>query len=120
MSLIFYTLFIFLNIQDGSHGKTVVQQQRSLLSKSIDHVSSGFTGMDDASNQEDNLSVEKSKVENMDNSLNQEMQEMKRIFKERESKLMTELQDAKDQSELLEFRVLELEEEQEKVYIYII
>lgn len=33
----------------------------------------------------------------------------------KESKLLTRLQDAKDQSELLEFRVLELEEELEKV-----
>ena len=47
--------------------------------------------------------------------MTQEIQEMKRIFKEKESKLLTDLQDAKDQSELLEFRVLELEEEQEKV-----
>ena len=54
------------------------------------------------------------------NSTAQELLEMKRSFKERESKLLTELQDAKDQSELLEFRVLELEEEQEKVCITII
>ena len=40
---------------------------------------------------------------------------MKRVFKEKEDKLTSELQDAKDQAELLEFRVLELEEEQEKV-----
>ena len=32
---------------------------------------------------------------------------------------MSELQDAKDQAELLEFRVLELEEEQEKVQVKI-
>ena len=43
------------------------------------------------------------------------MTEMKRLFKEKEEKLISELQDAKDQAELLEFRVLELEEEQEKV-----
>ena len=33
----------------------------------------------------------------------------------RESRLLSRLQDAKDQTELMEFRVLELEEEQEKV-----
>ena len=92
-------------------------QPRSLLSKSIDHASSVFTGMEEISNQEENISFEKLATENIDNSMTQEIQEMKHIFKERESKLMTELQDAKDQSELLEFRVLELEEEQEKVFI---
>ena len=73
--------------------------------------------MEEISNQEENISFEKLATENIDNSMTQEIQEMKHIFKERESKLMTELQDAKDQSELLEFRVLELEEEQEKVFI---
>ena len=38
-------------------------------------------------------------------------------LKEKEAKILAKLQDAKDQSELLEFRVLELEEEQEKVMI---
>ena len=33
--------------------------------------------------------------------------------------MISELQDAKDQAELLEFRVLELEEEQEKVGVKI-
>lgn len=46
---------------------------------------------------------------------NDKLIEMKRVFKEKEEKLISELQDAKDQAELLEFRVLELEEEQEKV-----
>ena len=113
-----FCLFIFPNVQDGSHGKTMMQRE-SLLSKSIDHVSSVFTEMNGVRNQEDNLSVDKTATESIDNSVTQEMQEMTRIFKEKESKLLTELQDAKDQSELLEFRVLELEEEQEKVYIYI-
>lgn len=36
-------------------------------------------------------------------------------MKEKEAQILAKLQDAKDQSELLEFRVLELEEEQEKV-----
>ena len=36
-------------------------------------------------------------------------------MKEKEGTILAKLQDAKDQSELLEFRVLELEEEQEKV-----
>ena len=50
----------------------------------------------------------------------EEVLEVKKSFKQRENKLLTELQDAKDQAELLEFRVLELEEEQEKVKIVII
>ena len=60
-------------------------------------------------------SVEILADENTKDGLSHEVLEMKRIFKEKESKLVSELQDAKDQAELLEFRVLELEEEQEKV-----
>ena len=60
-------------------------------------------------------SVEILADENAKDGLSHEVLEMKRIFKEKESKLVSELQDAKDQAELLEFRVLELEEEQEKV-----
>ena len=53
--------------------------------------------------------------ENSKDPVNDKISEMKRVFKEKEDKLTSELQDAKDQAELLEFRVLELEEEQEKV-----
>ena len=38
-----------------------------------------------------------------------------RVIEDREERLRSDLQDSKDQSELLEFRVLELEECQEKV-----
>lgn len=41
--------------------------------------------------------------------------ELRKQFQREDMKLREELQDAKDQSELLEFRVLELEEEKEKV-----
>ena len=41
--------------------------------------------------------------------------ELRKQFQKEDMKLREELQDAKDQSELLEFRVLELEEEKEKV-----
>ena len=53
--------------------------------------------------------------ENSKGPVDDKILEMKRVFKEKEDKLTSELQDAKDQAELLEFRVLELEEEQEKV-----
>ena len=46
-----------------------------------------------------------------------QMSEKLKMMEEREERLKTEVQDAKDQSELLEFRVLELEECQEKVSI---
>ena len=48
-------------------------------------------------------------------ALNLGLSEKIRYLNERENRLMAELQDSKDQSELLEFRVLELEECQEKV-----
>ena len=41
--------------------------------------------------------------------------ELRKQFEKEDMKLREELQDAKDQSELLEFRVLELEEEKERV-----
>ena len=46
-----------------------------------------------------------------------QMSEKLKMMEERELRLKTEVQDAKDQAELLEFRVLELEECQEKVRI---
>ena len=48
-----------------------------------------------------------------------QMSEKLKMMEEREERLKTEVQDAKDQAELLEFRVLELEECQEKVGICI-
>ena len=66
----------------------------------------------DIRNQDQSLANDE---ENGKDGVSNEVLEMKRIFKEKESKLVSELQDAKDQAELLEFRVLELEEEQEKV-----
>ena len=58
---------------------------------------------------------ENNTVQGEEDSMKEQAIEMRKLFKEKETKLMSELQDAKDQAELLEFRVLELEEEQEKV-----
>ena len=44
-----------------------------------------------------------------------QLNEKIRVMDDRETRLRSEIQDAKDQAELLEFRVLELEECQEKV-----
>ena len=44
-----------------------------------------------------------------------QMSEKLKMMEEREERLKTEVQDAKDQAELLEFRVLELEEERDKL-----
>ena len=52
-------------------------------------------------------------------NLNLGLSEKIRVLEEREGRLRSELQDSKDQAELLEFRVLELEECQEKVNINI-
>ena len=48
-----------------------------------------------------------------------QMSEKLKMMEEREERLKSEVQDAKDQAELLEFRVLELEECQEKVNLLI-
>ena len=61
---------------------------------------------------------ESNAIQDEEDSMQEQAIEMRKLFKERESKLISELQDAKDQAELLEFRVLELEEEQEKVRGY--
>ena len=50
-------------------------------------------------------------------NLNLGLSEKIRVLEERDGRLRSELQDSKDQAELLEFRVLELEECQEKVEI---
>ena len=44
-----------------------------------------------------------------------QLSERIKVMDDRETRLRSEIQDAKDQAELLEFRVLELEECQEKV-----
>ena len=62
---------------------------------------------------------ESNTIQDEEDSMQEQAMEMRKVFKERETKLMSELQDAKDQAELLEFRVLELEEEQEKVVVRI-
>ena len=94
-----------------------LMQSQSLMSRSIDHISSTPLAhdMDGVADKTFNVSTGLSITENDDAPMLPEVLEMKKSFKERESKLISELQDAKDQAELLEFRVLELEEEQEKV-----
>jgi hypothetical protein len=103
------------SIEDGNNGMTLMQSQ-SLMSRSIDHISSTplTHDMDGVADKTFNVSTGLSITENDDAPMLPEVLEMKKSFKERESKLISELQDAKDQAELLEFRVLELEEEQEK------
>ena len=46
---------------------------------------------------------------------NSQLNERIKVLDEREERLKAEIREATDQSELLEFRVLELEESQEKV-----
>merc|ERR1719510_2130424 len=57
---------------------------------------------------------ENNSIQDEEDSMQEQAMKMRKLFNERETKLMSELQDAKDQAELLEFRVLELEEEQEE------
>merc|ERR1719192_2761531 len=65
----------------------------------------------DASSSTKKLIDEKQTVINLNLGLSEKI----RVLEEREARLRSELQDSKDQAELLEFRVLELEECQEKV-----
>ena len=69
----------------------------------------------DASSSTKKLIDEKQTVINLNLGLSEKI----RVLEEREGRLRSELQDSKDQAELLEFRVLELEECQEKVSINI-
>lgn len=64
----------------------------------------------DASSSTKKLIDEKQTVINLNLGLSEKI----RVLEEREGRLRSELQDSKDQAELLEFRVLELEECQEK------
>ena len=71
------------------------------------------------SEKEADIPFENNAIQDEEDSMQEQAIEMRKLFKERETKLMSELQDARDQAELLEFRVLELEEEQEKVLVRI-
>ena len=92
-----------------------MHNSQSLESQSMIHISSTQRNPE----KEADGSFENSSIQDEEDSMQEQAMEMRRLFKERETKLMSELQDAKDQAELLEFRVLELEEEQEKVGVRI-
>ena len=88
-----------------------MHNSQSLESQSMIHISTTQRNLE----KEPDGSFENDTVQGDEDSMQEQAIEMRKLFKERETKLMSELQDAKDQAELLEFRVLELEEEQEKV-----
>ena len=88
-----------------------MHNSQSLESQSMIHISTTQRNPE----KEPDGPFENNTVQGEEDSMKEQAIEMRKLFKERESKLMSELQDAKDQAELLEFRVLELEEEQEKV-----
>ena len=91
-----------------------MHNSQSLESQSMIHISTTQRNPE----KEADGPFENNSIQDEDDSM-QEAMKMRKLFKERETKLMSELQDAKDQAELLEFRVLELEEEQEKVVVRI-
>ena len=88
-----------------------MHNSQSLESQSMIHISTTQRNPE----KEPDGPFENNTVQGEEDSMKEQAIEMRKLFKERETKLMSELQDAKDQAELLEFRVLELEEEQEKV-----
>ena len=88
-----------------------MHNSQSLESQSMIHISSSQPNPE----KETDEPFENNTIQVEEDSMQEQAIEMRKLFKERETKLMSELQDAKDQAELLEFRVLELEEEQEKV-----
>ena len=92
-----------------------MHNSQSLESQSMIHISTTQGNPE----KEPDGPFENNTVQGEEDSMKEQAIEMRKLFKERETKLMSELQDAKDQAELLEFRVLELEEEQEKVVVRI-
>ena len=92
-----------------------MHNSQSLESQSMIHISSTQHNPE----KEPEGPFESNAIQVEEDSMQEQAIEMRKLFKERETKLMSELQDAKDQAELLEFRVLELEEEQEKVDVRI-
>ena len=92
-----------------------MHNSQSLESQSMIHISTTQRHPE----KEADGPFENNSIQDEEDSMQEQAIEMRKLFKERETKLMSELQDAKDQAELLEFRVLELEEEQEKVGVRI-
>ena len=92
-----------------------MHNSQSLESQSMIHISTTQRNPE----KEADEPLENNSIQDESDSMQEQAIEMRKLFKERETKLMSELQDAKDQAELLEFRVLELEEEQEKVGVKI-
>ena len=92
-----------------------MHNSQSLESQSMIHISSTQHNPE----KEPEGPFESNAIQVEEHSMQEQAIEIRKLFKERETKLMSELQDAKDQAELLEFRVLELEEEQEKVDVRI-
>ena len=92
-----------------------MHNSQSLESQSMIHISTTQRNPE----KEADGPFENNSIQDEEDSMQEQAMKMRKLFKERETKLMSELQDAKDQAELLEFRVLELEEEQEKVVVRI-
>ena len=102
---------VFTIPQHALRGTPQMHNSQSLESQSMIHISSTQHNPE----KEPEGPFESNAIQVEEDSMQEQAIEMRKLFKERETKLMSELQDAKDQAELLEFRVLELEEEQEKV-----
>jgi len=100
-------------------GQDIEREEKNLtyLKNKLQAAETKITDLESCLNQIDHSSSTKKLIDEKQTviNLNLGLSEKIRVLEEREARLRSELQDSKDQAELLEFRVLELEECQEKV-----
>jgi len=99
-------------------GQDVEREEKNItfLKNKLQAAETKITDLESCLNQIDHSSSTKKLIDEKQTviNLNLGLSEKIRVLEEREGRLRSELQDSKDQAELLEFRVLELEECQEK------
>eukprot|EP00092_Neocalanus_flemingeri_P060393 GFUD01072374.1.p1 GENE.GFUD01072374.1~~GFUD01072374.1.p1 ORF type:complete len:2138 (-),score=539.44 GFUD01072374.1:426-6839(-) len=99
-------------------GQDVEREEKNItyLKNKLQAAETKITDLESCLNQIDHSATTKKLIDDKQAviNLNLGLSEKIRVLEEREGRLRSELQDSKDQAELLEFRVLELEECQEK------
>ena len=108
------------NFVELIYGNSDIEREEknlTYLKNKLQAAETKITDLESCLNQIDHSSSTKKLIDEKQTviNLNLGLSEKIRVLEEREARLRSELQDSKDQAELLEFRVLELEECQEKV-----
>jgi len=100
-------------------GQDVEREEKNItyLKNKLQAAETKITDLESCLNQIDHSASTKKLIDEKQTviNLNLGLSEKIRVLEERDGRLRSELQDSKDQAELLEFRVLELEECQEKI-----